>query len=147
MDRTVTITLEENPAPQDIETVNNAIIEFNRDRTGEDNFKPLVLFLRDEQKVVIGGVIASTSWNWLYIDVLWVSEDLRSQGYGHSLLVTVEQEAMRRGCERAFLYTFSFQAPNFYLKRGYEVFGELPHFPGNHSCLFLRKQLQVTSIT
>jgi ribosomal protein S18 acetylase RimI-like enzyme len=144
MDRTVTIALEENPARQDIETLNNAIIEFNRARTGEDNFKPLVLFLRDEQKAIVGGVIASTSWNWLYIDVLWVREDLREQRYGNSLLSTAEQEAIRRGCDRAFLYTFSFQAPSFYQKNGYEVFGELPRFPGKHSCLFMTKQLQIT---
>lgn len=146
MTQTVMITLEENPARQDIETLNRAIIEFNRDRTGEDNFKPLILFLRDEQKAIVGGIIASTSWNWLYIDVLWVREDLRKYGYGHSLLTAAEQEAIRRGCDRVFLYTFSFQSPSFYLKHGYEVFGELPGKPGKHSCLFMTKQLQVTSI-
>ncbi|GAQ00024.1 hypothetical protein NIES2104_65890 [Leptolyngbya sp. NIES-2104] len=38
--------------------------------------------------------------------------------------------------------TFSFQAPEFYQKLGYTVFGELPDFPIGHRRLFLKKVLR-----
>ncbi len=52
-----------------------------------------------------------------------------------------ELEARQRGARCAYLDTFSFQAPDFYKKQGYEVFGELRDFPEGHRRYFLRKQL------
>jgi GNAT superfamily N-acetyltransferase len=75
------------------------------------------------------------------LDVLFVQEQLRGQGYGQALLTAAEQEAKQRGCKHAFLDTFSFQAPQFHQKRGYRVFGKLLNFPPGHSRYFLQKQL------
>jgi hypothetical protein len=41
----------------------------------------------------------------------------------------------------AYLDTFSFQAPDFYKKLGYEVFGELQDFPHGHQRYFMKKRL------
>ncbi len=38
-------------------------------------------------------------------------------------------EARRRGAKHAYLGTFTFQTPGFYLRHGYHVFGELKDFP------------------
>jgi hypothetical protein len=46
-----------------------------------------------------------------------------------------------QGGRHVFLDTFSFQAPGFYLKHGYEVFGELPGFPAGHTRFYLKKAL------
>jgi hypothetical protein len=35
----------------------------------------------------------------------------------------------------------SFQAPEFYKKLGYHIFGKLENFPAEHSMIFLRKRL------
>lgn len=51
---------------------------------------------------------------------------------------------MKRGCQYAYLDTFSFQAPEFYQKRGYVIFGELPNFPEGHHRFFLKKELGKT---
>lgn len=53
-----------------------------------------------------------------------------------------EREAAARGCERALLDTFGFQAPEFYRKRGYEAFGELKDFIGHHSRYYMAKRLE-----
>ncbi|HEY9636555.1 MAG TPA: GNAT family N-acetyltransferase [Coleofasciculaceae cyanobacterium] len=89
----------------------------------------MTLFLRDSDENLLGGLIGSTYWQWLYIDIFWVHESCRGEGDGDSLLAAAEQEAVRRGCRYAHLDTFSFQAPEFYQKRGYVIFGELPDFP------------------
>jgi hypothetical protein len=51
-----------------------------------------------------------------------------------------EGRAVERGCHSAWVDTFSFQAPGFYPKLGYEVFGELDYPPG-HKRIFLQKRL------
>jgi hypothetical protein len=41
----------------------------------------------------------------------------------------------------AYLYTFSFQAPHFYRRRGYEEFGRIDGLPPGHTCIWLKKSL------
>ncbi|NTU64122.1 MAG: GNAT family N-acetyltransferase [Chloroflexi bacterium] len=76
-----------------------------------------------------------------YIDLLWLKEELRGRGYGHRLLMLAEDEARQRGATHAYMDTFSFQAPDFYQRHGYQVFGELKDFPHGHQRYFLTKQL------
>jgi GNAT superfamily N-acetyltransferase len=131
------------PEPQldEIEFVMNQIIQFNSSLAGEGHYSALTIFLRDSAYQIRGGLIGTTYWQWLYVDVLWVQASLRGQGYGDQLLMTAEQEAMKRGCKFVYLDTFSFQAPEFYQKRGYSIFGTLPDFPKGHSRFFLKKEL------
>ena len=118
-----------------------AISEYNAQQAGNDNGKNLCFVLRGPDKEVVGGVIAATYWNWLYIDLMWVKKELRGRGYGQRLLALAEEEGRKRGAEKAHLDTFSFQAPEFYKKYGYEVFGKLEDFPTGHTRYYLTKQL------
>jgi GNAT superfamily N-acetyltransferase len=90
---------------------------------------------------IVGGVIGATYWNWLYINLMWIRKDLRGQGYGTKLLTLAEDEARQRGAKHAYLDTFSFQAPDFYKKQGYEEFGRLDNFPGQYTRYFFSKDL------
>ena len=65
----------------------------------------------------------------------------RGQGLGTRLLALAEEEGIKRGCISAFLDSLSFQAPDFYLKRGYEIWGELKDLPVGHRRIFLQKKL------
>ncbi|MBD2775098.1 GNAT family N-acetyltransferase [Iningainema tapete] len=129
------------PQPDEIEFVAQQIVNFNSNRVGEGNYKHLAIFLRDSHEHIVGGLIGETYWQWLYVDVLWVHESFRGEGYGDTLLTTAEQEAVKRGCRYAYLDTFSFQAPEFYQKRGYVIFGKLPNFPQGYTRFFLKKDL------
>ncbi len=130
------------PQSDEIEFVAQQIISFNRNRAGEGHYKYLAIFLKNLDGHIVGGLIGETYWQWLYVDVLWVHESLRGQGYGGALLTTAEQEAVKRDCHYAYLDTFSFQALEFYQKRGYVIFGELPDFPQGYSRFFLKKELK-----
>jgi ribosomal protein S18 acetylase RimI-like enzyme len=55
------------------------------------------------------------------------------------------RRAAERGCRRVFLDTFSFQAPGFYQKLGYQVYGRAEDWPDGHAHLFLRKDLPLPS--
>ena len=111
------------------------------DKIGEYEYKPIFLFLRDRQGKVVGGLDGFMGLGWLNIGTLWVAEKLRGQGYGKKLVLAAEQKAVQHGCKSAYLFTYSFQNPEFYLHIGYEIFGKLEDFPPNHSRYFLNKKL------
>src|SRR5262249_36096623 len=101
----------------------------------------LAIFVRDDQQRLCAGI---KGWTWCgsgYISALWVHEHLRGQGVGTQLLQAAEQEARTRGCHQVVLDSYSFQAPGFYQKHGYEVFAILEDHPRNHRNYYLRKRL------
>lgn len=135
------LTVEENPEDKDIEILHKSLKEFNFAKTTIDDAQKLAILLRDSNKQVVAGLFGWTYWNWLEVRYLWVTDDLRGKGYGSKLVLAAEKEAIKRGCEQAFVDTFSFQAPNFYKKLGYSVFGVLEGFPCQYQRYFLKKSL------
>lgn len=122
--------------------IGGGISEFNDQQAGESKGKLLCFVLQAPDEEVVGGVIGETHWDWLYINLMWIREDLRRRGYGKHLLELAEEEARKRGAKNAYLDTFSFQAPEFYEKYGYQVFGELEDFPEGHQRFYCRKELK-----
>jgi GNAT superfamily N-acetyltransferase len=123
------------------ELVGGGIQSFNIHHAGNEAYKRLCYALYAPDQSVAGGVIGEMLWDWLYINLLFIKEELRSHGYGSWLLASIEAEARSRGARHTYLDTFSFQAPEFYLKHGYRVFGELQNFPPGHQRYFLTKEL------
>ena len=123
------------------DVIGGGINDFNAQQAGDDNGKNLCFVLKAPGGEIVGGVIGATYWDWLYVNLMWLQEAHRGQGYGAHLLQQAEEEARRRGARHAYLDTFSFQAPEFYKKYGYEVFGVLDDFPVGHQRYFLKKEL------
>lgn len=141
MERELRIEYDESPEESAWGIIGRGVAEFNRDRAGENGFQRLCYVLRTPEGETVGGVLGETYWGWLYIDLLWVRNDLRGRGHGSRLLRSAEEEARRRGASHAYLDTFSFQAPAFYERHGYRVFGELAEFPPGQRRYFMTKQL------
>ena len=121
--------------------IGGGISNFNKEQAGDDNGQNLCFVLQAPNQEIVGGVIGATYWDWFYVDLMWIKEELRGHGHGHRLLTLAEDEARKRGAKKAHLDTFSFQAPEFYKQHGYQVFGELQDFPPGHQRYFLTKQL------
>ncbi len=83
----------------------------NMVRTGRRDFRPLAVYLRDEQGGIIAGLYGCTGACWLEINHVWVHEDLRGHGHGRQLVEAAEAEARARGCNRVWLDSYTFQAP------------------------------------
>jgi GNAT superfamily N-acetyltransferase len=113
----------------------------NGEATGHTAWQPVLFCLRDESHALLGGLSGFLWGGWLHVNILWVHASLRGRGFGGQLLSAAEQHALTHGCRDAYLNTFDFQAPEFYRKRGYECFGELPNCPSGHAHYFLRKRL------
>lgn len=95
----------------------------------------------EEEGVCLGGINAFRLDTLLMIDRLWVAEDQRGKGLGACLLAAVEEKAKARGAKRAELNTFGFQAPGFYEKMGYRLFGSLEPAVGEWGHYFYEKEL------
>jgi len=136
------VTLEAEPSQSDVHTVVTGLMAYNEAHVGNLGHQPLLFLLRAADHAIVGGLLGEIYWGWLHIEILWIVEDLRHQGHGKTLLAAAEQEAIRRGCHHAYLDTLSFQAPSFYEKHGYTLFGELQDMPIGHKRYFLQKALQ-----
>ena len=118
---------------------------FNVERAQIDQSQDLAIFVGNQQGELMAGIVG---WIWgecLEIAFLWVHAALRGHGYGTRLLEGLEAEALARGCRVSALDTFSFQAPAFYTKLGYEIFGSVGGYPNGVQKLFLRKHLHATT--
>lgn len=123
------------------EAVGNGLHEYNIAQAGPSQHANVCFVVQDAEKKTVGGLIAVTHWGWLYIELLYLREELRGRGYGHRLLTLAEEEARKLGAKKVYLDTFSFQAPEFYKEHGYQVFGELKDFPPGHVRYYLTKEL------
>ena len=84
------------------------------------NYKPLSLILRKDNEVV-GILNAFTAYSEVYIDDMWVHSKHRSKGYGKQLIEELENNFIGKGFNNINLVTSEFQAPEFYMKCGFEL--------------------------
>lgn len=134
-----TISILENPSDEDRQAILNPLVIFNRAETGDDRYEPVAFMLRDETGEGVGGLWAHLYYDWLLVELLFVPAKLRGKAHGSKLLMHAEQFAKEKGCVGIWLDTFSFQAPGFYEKHGYERFGTLEDYPRGKQRLFFRK--------
>ncbi len=135
------IVIDHAPAKADNDTVMESLIAFNEQVMGEPRDKDFSVFLKDNAGSIFGGVQAHFDRESVYIEVLWVAEGFKRQGYGRKLLNATEQEAVKNGCIYSIVDTLDFQAEEFYLKNGYSCMGKIKKYWGIHSRIFLRKCL------
>jgi len=132
------------PFPSETVTsfVRDNINNLNFARTGCATWHPVNYFLKNPRGEWLAGLTGYVWGGWLHVNLLWVTESLRGHGHGSRLMDAAEQFATEHDCLGVTLETHSFQAPGFYARRGYEVFGTLEDYPPGHSKLFLRKRLR-----
>ena len=135
------LIIEEHPNPRDLDFVSDQLDAFNIAITGIDDWHALAIFVRDDDGQIAAGLTGGTWAGYLEVRYLWVREDWRGQGLGRRLLLAAEQEARARGCTQVLLDTHDFQAPEFYQKLGYSVFGVFEGIGGRYNRYYLRKQL------
>ncbi|MFX1607144.1 MAG: GNAT family N-acetyltransferase [Promethearchaeota archaeon] len=113
-----------NPSDDDVKMFKQGLESYNMEKTrGEFNspqpWQNLVLKNKDGE--VIGGIFTSTLYWTQYLEVLWVDERYRGLGYGKDLVLEAQRLAKEIGCVSSHVYTFSWQAPDFYQAVGYDL--------------------------
>src|SRR5437868_5680318 len=103
MDSTYNIILEAEMKGSDVNVIMQGLLSFNSEHTAGATPQYLVVTVRDDENVVVGGLVGATYLGWLQVHALWLPEELRGRGYGSDLLKAAEEEAVRRGCANACL--------------------------------------------
>lgn len=136
------ITQEDNASSKEKEIIHQGLAAYNIAHFGYEDAKPLNFFIRADDGKIAGGLLGFTYWDFLAIDLFWLDEAVRGQGFGEKMLNMAEQEAIQRGCTTAHLDTFEFQAPHFYEKYGYEQWGVLDGYAGRFKRVYYKKRLK-----
>jgi GNAT superfamily N-acetyltransferase len=104
---------EPNPDPVELQRLENRLLRFNADIIsgyGYDDFIHKAVAASGALAAAIHGQIGG---GWLYVAGLWVAARHRGRGLGTQLLTMAESTAVAADCRGAYLYTYSFQAPDF----------------------------------
>ena len=133
----ITDHIEENSQREIFE----GLLSYNLEHLEDKNPKDLGIYLKDETGKIIAGLIGNTHGYWLTVKFLWVGDDLRGNNIGSKILQQAEKTAKERGCRYAFLDTFSFQAPEFYRKHGYQDAFVLEEYPISGKRYYFTKNL------
>jgi len=134
-----------NPSLEELQFLEDRLYEFNSSQIGQDDGQLFAYFTRNDQQEIVAGL---SGWTWARaceIRELWVHPSWRRQGYGRALLESAEHEALARGCKIILISSYSFQAPAFYQKCGYELVWQLNDFPPGHQYCYLVKRLTGTT--
>lgn len=94
-----------------------------------------------ESDRVVAGIDGAAYWGKLHVRLLWVHPDHQSGGLGSRLMDWAEERGKELGCTSAMVDTMSFQAPEFYVKRGYRQFGQSEGYEAGASRHYFEKEL------
>src|SRR5450830_1319279 len=100
MESTERLNIVSDLAPQadDTAQVRAGLMAFNESRVGPAEVQRVAVYLRDGQDAIRGGLVGFLAWQWLSVELLWVDDSVRGQGYGSSLLDQAEALARDAGC-------------------------------------------------
>jgi GNAT superfamily N-acetyltransferase len=136
------LTLTDAPDDRAQAVIRGGLTEYNTEQAGYRDSRPLAVVLSDpETGEVIGGLLGRTSMGLLFVDLFFLPESVRKNRIGSRIIRMAEDEAKRRGCSRAVLFTVTFQAPGFYERQGYEVLGRIECDPPGHTRICMTKRL------
>jgi GNAT superfamily N-acetyltransferase len=138
----LTFTLEPEPTPEERYRIIDPLIAYNEAQAGPRNSKEFAFFVRSERGEFVGGLLGSTHWNHFFVSAIFVDQRFRKEGIGRELMIRAEALALEQGCDTIYLDTFDFQAPGFYEKLGFKVFGKLEDYPTGHQRFYLVKQIR-----
>jgi GNAT superfamily N-acetyltransferase len=82
------------PTPAAIAQLDAGLMAYNESAVGvAADVRPLAWYVQDATGTLHGGLVGHLAWRWLTIDLLWVDEAVRGQGYGRAMLEQVERAA------------------------------------------------------
>lgn len=129
------------PTNEEIDRIRKQKNDLLDKRLGKYLFDSFHIFAK-EKECLLGGITGYIGWDYLYISVLWVSAKYRRKGLGKELLIEAENFALSQNIKNAFLGTTDFQAKDFYLKQGYEIFAVRENFPLKYRNYSMKKNLE-----
>lgn len=117
------------------------IYEFNSQATGYFDGEEFAATIRNSMGDIVAGVSGHTWGRSCHIANLWVHESVRHQGVGSRLVDAVQTFARAKSCTQIVLSSHTFQAPDFYRKRGFIEQARISGYPRGHADIHFIKRL------
>ncbi|MDQ7024895.1 MAG: GNAT family N-acetyltransferase [Anaerolineae bacterium] len=134
------LEIQSPPNPADFNFLNQALIDDIALHVPL-NMSRYAVFLRDAVGLLHGGLWGYFYWDWFDLRFLWMSDAVRSQGFGKEAMQMLFEECKQRGTIGIKTDTADFQSLSFYQSLGFEVYGTLNNRPLGHSSYFIKKLL------
>ena len=135
------IEVLESPSKDVISFLDARIAEYNWKNWEVSERLPLAIQITNDKGEIIAGAAGRTFGNWLQLNTLWVSEELRGKNTGSMILKEMEEQAKQRGCVKCILDTLDFQAMPFYKKHGYKIQWVQENYPMTGCKYFMVKDI------
>ena len=127
--------------------VNNAILHglqsFNLPLFNQKDCQFFSIYALDGNSQLIGGLCGDILGKSASVDYAWVDEKWRGQGIGTQIFSQLEIFAKSKDCQFIHLFTYEFQAKEFYYKLGYECVGTISNWIDDHDVIFFKKYLVI----
>jgi GNAT superfamily N-acetyltransferase len=137
-----TVTVTDTPDDRERAVIADGLAGYNDQKAGYRDHRPLAVVVSDPATgEVVGGLYGRTSFGLLFVERFFLPENFRGNRLGSRVIALAEEEAKRRGCTRAALFTLTFQAPGFYLKQGYDIAAQIECSPPGATRLLMTKKL------
>jgi ribosomal protein S18 acetylase RimI-like enzyme len=138
----LTFTLKPEPTIEERNQIIDPLSAYNEAKVGPRNKKEFAFSVYSETGEFVAGLLGFTHWNHFFVSAVFVEGQFRREGIGRELIQRAEALALQHGCDRIYLDTFDYQAPGFYEKLGFRVFGKLEDYPPGHRRFYLVKQIR-----
>lgn len=132
---------QEDSIPQDEQVLFDGICDDAAKKKGMERIKPFGVYIKDHNQSVLGGACGVTYYGCLYVDMLWVEESIRKQGFGKKIMEEAEKIGKERHCTFATLNTMDWEAWPFYQKLGYRIDFVREGYDKGSKMYMLRKEL------
>lgn len=135
------IEVLDNPKQDLIDFLDKKIADFNWAHWEVSERTPLAVQIKNDHGDIIAGAAGRSFGDWLLLNTLWVSDELRGQNIGSDILNEFEASGKKRGCTKCLLDTLNFQAMPFYEKHGYKTEWIQQGYPKTGCKYFMSKSL------
>ncbi len=136
------ITYQEHASAKEEEALLEGVIQAAAIAKGMSRIQPFAFFIKNCEKAILAGAKGVSLYGCLYVDLLWVSPELRRLGLGSKLMHACERLAQERECTFVTLTTMDWEALPFYQKLGYEVEFVREGYEKSSKMYALRKNLK-----
>lgn len=104
-----------------LKLIRDGLSEYSVDTVGSITSSETFGFKITAEEVIVGAAVVKVRLGEVYVEYLFVNSNFRGRGLGTMLMNSIMEFALSIKASFITLTTFSFQAPDFYKKMGFDL--------------------------
>lgn len=135
------IVIQAPPETDTVQRLEAGLLAHADDHVPFQKTHEIAVLLRDDNQVLQGGLTGHAAWNWFNLELLWIAQSARGQGYGTQMLSMLAAFCRTHDLRGIVTTSADFQALSFYTKQHFQVIQTLAHHPPGHRTCTLANYL------